>query len=168
MGIRKLNASHKAEIWNNEKDDEAGIKGNVTASISFHTTKPQCARCTNKNRRVVILVEGAGGSRGMRLCMDCLADLVEGVNTAMQEYKLVRLVLTGMPIGDAIEEVLEGDTSEADGAARLQASLDYMIDMMWATTGETEVKKQRKAKEVEASFDNLEEEVSPFTDPYAD
>lgn len=156
MGMRKLRGYHKAEIWEGIKDEEKGVKGAVTASVAFDTVRPHCDRCTNPNRRVVVQFGGSQGSKKFKMCVDCLADLVEGVNTAMMEFSLVRLVLTGMPIGDAIEEVLGGRETRANGAADLQAALDHMVDMMYAATGDTEVKKERRAREVDATFDDIE------------
>lgn len=158
MGMRKLRGHHKAEIWEPIKNEEKGIKGTVTASVTFDTTKPHCDRCTNPNKRVVVQlgVSQVQGGKKFKMCMDCLADLVDGVNMAMMEFSLVRLVLTGVPIGDAIEEVLDGKEANATGAADLQAALDHMIDMMYAATGDTEVKKEKRAKEVDSTFDDIE------------
>lgn len=160
MGMRKLRGQYKADIWEYDvKDEEKGVKGRAAASIAFDTFKPQCDRCTNPNKRVVIQLSGPQGGKKFKMCMDCLIDLVKGVNVAMQEFKLVRLVLTGMPIGDAIEEVLGGDETNAAGAAELQAALDHMVDMMYAITGDTEIKKNRRAQEVDAAFDNIIDEL---------
>lgn len=161
MGMRKLNGHHKAILWDDVKNEESGIKGSVQASVSFDVVRPQCSRCTNKNRRVVVLIEHKKGSAAsnLRLCTDCLRDLVEGINESLKQFCLVRLVLSGMPIDDAIEEVLQGNITDAEGASSLQASLDYMVDMMYAATGQTEAKKQKKAEDVEKAFDNIIDEI---------
>jgi transposase-like protein len=159
MTMRKLRGCHIAEIWEPVEDKERGIKGSITATMSFDITKPQCDRCTNPNKRVTIQISGRQGGKKIKICMDCLTNLVEGVNIAMQEFKLVRLVLTGLPINDAIEEVLNGDEASTSGVGDLQAALDYMTDMMYTATGDTEAKKQRRVREVESTFKDIEVDI---------
>lgn len=160
MGMKKIQASYKVEIWDGTEDKEKRSKGLVKASVSFDTVKPQCSRCLNPNRRVVVVISSPKGyskiGDRLRLCMDCLTDLVEGVNIAMQEYKLIRLVLTGEPVGNAIQKVLGGEETSVGETASLQEALDHLVGTVYAATGDTaiEVLQERRSKDVTAAFDD--------------
>jgi len=40
--------------------------------------------------------------------MTCIGDLIQGINNALQQFKLVHTVLTGKSVGEAIEEIRKG------------------------------------------------------------
>lgn len=105
--MTRLKADFLAEIWGGEVDSKNGITHSVTAEIKFGTQKPRCSRCANRQQRVVVTFQQRTNET-LRLCMTCIGDLIQGINNALQQFKLVHTVLTGKSVGEAIEEIRKG------------------------------------------------------------
>lgn len=105
--MTKLKADFLAEIWNGEIDAKNGVTHSVAAEIKFGTQKPRCSRCANRQQRVVVTFQQRT-TETLRLCMTCIGDLIQGINNALQQFKLVHTVLTGKSVGEAIEEIKKG------------------------------------------------------------
>jgi hypothetical protein len=149
--VSKLTGDFKARIWDGSKK-EKGVK----ASINFSVEKPHCDRCTNLNKRVVIAFTKTGSysERSVSLCLDCIANLIQEVNKALDEFKLVRLVLTGQPISEALEEI----TSSKEEQSELQISLTRLVDNLYSATGEYDIRREQKGQKLTEAFEDFKVE----------
>lgn len=127
---RKLKGEFTATLWDGETG-EKGVNKNLSATMAFDIKKPRCDRCTNPNKRVTVQFDRKNGSK-FKLCLDCVTDLVTSINQALKEFQLVRLIMTGVPASEAVEQV----SNETIGKEDLSTLLNSMIDSMYDATGE--------------------------------
>jgi len=145
----KLIGDFKALIWE-RVESEKGLE----ASINFKVERPQCDRCKNENKRVVVSFEKKdeySRTKALKLCVDCFTDLIQQINKALDEFRLVRLVLAGVSVGEALGEI----TKNVADKSELQASLDKLVASLYHETGEIEQWKKKQAQAVEETFKDL-------------
>lgn len=150
--MSKLKGDFKSIIW-----DGIGQKGvlkeGTKAVIAFDTDKPQCDRCYNPNRRVVVKITTHDDNeryetQNTKLCLDCLSDLIKSVNEAIAQLRLVRLVIAGTPVGDALQQV-----STSVSADELQNALNDITDQLHHMLME---QLEYKAKRVKNAFQDID------------
>ncbi len=86
-------------IW----DGKSG-KG-LKAKLKFSRNRPRCHNCSNKAKRMCVEITkyfNYSGQKTISLCTECLQKLVDGVNQAVTQHRVLRTVLTGMGAGDAV------------------------------------------------------------------
>jgi len=97
-----------------------GKLGKLKAKLKFSRSKPRCHNCKNPNKRMCVEVsKRKGGSyygaglKTMSLCTECLQKLVEGVNEAVKQHRVLRTILSGMGAGDIVNNVSSEDKAAA-------------------------------------------------------